>query len=288
MTQSLATRRLAAGRSAMRRSAIGRLGIRRGRQILATAAATALVAFASVTAPAHATNQGTRSGVETSGCKVSWTTSATNNTGLTTADPTYPGLMTDVSGQPVDYSNGGYISEVAPSLGGPGLLEMQHWYTGATAYFRIPMATKYALNASSMQVTLPSGYSWSAGISGYDYVTNPDSSVYPNFQAAIVTPSVTILGNVATVNYPAMPANSHALSVQFSASIGSDSTAVNRVASATLTGWYAPTGGNPGCTVPPPPTKPRATTCQVSLAGQTVLPLDAPRRDGSHQMGQRR
>ncbi len=54
------------------------------------------------------------------------------NTQLTNDDPEYPGLMAK-GGKPVDYSNGGYIESVSPSLdNGPGIMEVTHFYNGNT------------------------------------------------------------------------------------------------------------------------------------------------------------
>ncbi|WP_459587370.1 LPXTG cell wall anchor domain-containing protein [Corynebacterium camporealensis] len=80
---------------------------------------------------------------------------------LTNDDPNYPGLMEDLDGEPVHYSNGGYIEEVTPLLDGPGMLEIQHFYNPAngqpdmTQVWRPAFATDKAISNARITFTLP-------------------------------------------------------------------------------------------------------------------------------------
>lgn len=225
---------------------------------------------------ANATNTGTVTGVATKGCALTWHAASVNNTALTNTDATYPRLMEDLAGNSVDYSNGGFIRSVSPDRGGAGLFEIQHWYDHSKMYFRIPLATDYPTTGGTMTVTLPAGYTYSqVGLTPYDYV----AAVYgtktpPKYMSATVTPTVTLDGNIATVTYPAMPSDSHALSVQFMADIGSESNAVSRIATATYKATYVQ-GGSPTCpiTTPKPPKPKPINRCDAWLTGQTVFGL---------------
>lgn len=109
--------------------------------------------------PASATNSGTTSGDHSQHvCEVSWTTSAILSPSLTNDDPEYPGLMVDFQGNPVQYMNGGYISEVSPGLGDDALFEMNHFYVPQDhlQVWRIPTATfDHAVKDASVVFTLP-------------------------------------------------------------------------------------------------------------------------------------
>ena len=111
---------------------------------------------------ASATNKGTESGDYSNAdtCVVDWRASTVMSTALTNDDPEYPGLMVDLAGQPVDYSNGGYIQAVSPSFGDPGFLEITHFYYGlgaenATQVWRPVISTDHAIKNATATFTLP-------------------------------------------------------------------------------------------------------------------------------------
>ncbi|MGR6090855.1 hypothetical protein ACU4IU_09855 [Brevibacterium sp. CSND-B09] len=83
------------------------------------------------------------------------------DTDLKNDDPNYPGLMTDLDGNPAHFSNGGYIEEVTPRIGGKGIFELNHFYNGSqsndtqTQVWRLPFATDRALKNIKITVDLP-------------------------------------------------------------------------------------------------------------------------------------
>lgn len=103
---------------------------------------------------ASATNVGTQTGNHTSGCTVDWRAASLLNPD-TTALPA--DLLIGLDGKPVDYSNGGYVTEVSPALDAtPGNFEIQHYYTGSdTANFRIFVGTDHAIRGAVLTVELP-------------------------------------------------------------------------------------------------------------------------------------
>lgn len=135
-------------------------------------ASTLLVASA-VLAPAvaEATNKGSVSGVNRAdACALDWDAVTLHNTKLTDKHPIHPNLMTGLDGKPIaDYQNGGYIEEVRPEYGNPGLFEITHFFNGAlanenttatdstTMNWRIPVATDHDMNNATVHVHLPTG-----------------------------------------------------------------------------------------------------------------------------------
>ena len=127
---------------------------------------------------AAATNQGSTSGDNTVACAVDWHAQTVMDIDLKNDDPNYPNLMTDwhPPQNPIDsYSNGGYIYEVRPEYGDPGIFEITHWYSntaspsvaGTVANWRIPIATNYSISNPKLVVQLPSyGGTYTATISG--------------------------------------------------------------------------------------------------------------------------
>ncbi len=122
------------------------------------ALAAGLLAALALSTPAHATNKGTVSGVASHACSLVWNAKTVMDVDLKNDDPNYPNLMVDLNGNPVDYSNGGYISEVRPEYGGSGIMEITHFYipgTPTTVVWRIPVATDFAVSNAQIVVTLP-------------------------------------------------------------------------------------------------------------------------------------
>lgn len=118
------------------------------------------------TGTAQATNLGTVSGVASHSCSLVWNAKTVMDVDLKNDDPNYPNLMVDLDGKPMDYSNGGYITEVRPEYGGgPGIMEINHFYiwptnptssvAGTTVVWRIPVTTDFAVANAQMVVTLP-------------------------------------------------------------------------------------------------------------------------------------
>ncbi len=152
-------------------------------------------------APAMATNIGTKNGVHDTGCAVNWGASAVMKTDLQNNDPLYPNLMITLDGvTPSDgYSNGGYIEEVNTALNsGPGLLEMNHFYTGPgnlMMIWRLPIGTLYPISGATRTFTPPSipgatwtfdpvstnsrMYLWGGGYAQYAFTERPLSAT-PN------------------------------------------------------------------------------------------------------------
>ncbi len=120
-----------------------------------TALVSGLLAASVVVTPAHATGRLTQPGDATQGCAVNWTAAAVMDIDLKDDDPKYPGLMTGYLPPhgPVDgYSNGGYITEVSPIMGHPGLMEMMHFYTGSPTqmHWRLAVGTDHAISNASV------------------------------------------------------------------------------------------------------------------------------------------
>lgn len=219
---------------------------------------------------AAATNQGTVSGNDTSGCSLEW--NAESRMDLDGV----PGYDQNLSGQAVDYSNGGFITEVSPTFDDPGLMEIQHWITGTTMFWRIPLASDAAITNGTMTVTLPTGYNYSAGNTGYDYVmdSRTPSDWKTRWATTLSFPTPTVNGNVVTVPVT-MPTGSHFAGLQITATApaGTDMHQTF-TATARLTGLL--TEGS-GCepTEPPVPTVPTEESCQQVLTGRTLRPLDS-------------
>src|SRR5690625_971247 len=125
--------------------------------------------------PAAATNESTQPGVNTTTCAVDWEASSVLDSDLSNDDPNYPGLMVDLAGKPVHYSNGGYIQAVEPALGNPGYLEINHFYLAdyKTQVWRIPTASDYAIKGATVTFHLGDGYD---DLSDYEVSFNAQST----------------------------------------------------------------------------------------------------------------
>lgn len=110
---------------------------------------------------AEATNESTEHGNHSQACSVVWKAGAILDADLTNDDPEHPGLMVNLQGEKVAYSNGGYLAEVSPAFGDPGLFEMNHFYVGSGAtlnqVWRMPVASDLPLLGAKVVVTLPEG-----------------------------------------------------------------------------------------------------------------------------------
>lgn len=125
--------------------------------VSAIIAAATLIA---VPGAAQATSKGTEEGNSSTGCSVRWEADAILDRDKSTTDPA--GLWVDREGNPVDYSNGGYLKEVSPLFGDAGKMEMQHWTDGQRLNFRLYIGSEHAITNGKVDVTLPEGFSWSA------------------------------------------------------------------------------------------------------------------------------
>ncbi|RAV33355.1 hypothetical protein, partial [Corynebacterium heidelbergense] len=120
--------------------------------------AVALLLGVHLSPVAWATNTGTVKGNHSSECTLDWNAQTVMDENLKNDDPTYPNLMVGLDGKPVDYSNGGYVSEVSSAaFGDPGEFELQHWQDrgGKKQFWRIPIATKRPVSNLTFTWTPP-------------------------------------------------------------------------------------------------------------------------------------
>lgn len=126
-------------------------------RLAAVAVAGAAFGCAGV-APASATNEGTVSGNQTSGCAVNW-----NAHTIMDADGV-ANLDTDLNGNAVHYSNGGYASEISPPFKDPGFMEIQHWMGNPndpnSIHWRIPVATTHDIRDATLTIALPADHGY--------------------------------------------------------------------------------------------------------------------------------
>lgn len=240
----------------------------------------AVLAIGVVVDAASATNVGSESGDETDACAVSWNAETVMDTDLTDGDPTYPNLMTDLNGQPTDYSNGGYITEVRPEYGDSGMFEINHWYgntasptAGTSVNWRLPISTDHLIHDATVTVTLPGpgsgfvfdGVSTNARMSlwGTPYSTYTWSEVQAS--AASTTDGLTW-----TVDLGDLPAGTgHVFQFTGTVPAGTALTAPV-VATADLTGTYDV--GTLECRAP---TSTTTTTVPASTTTSTTVPASS-------------
>ncbi len=176
------------------------------------------------------------SGIRTDNCNVNWYAQSF--------------MDTDIA----DYQNTGYLYKVAKNhtATDPGVFEVQHWMSGSTLFWRIPVATDYAIDNAKITVNLPAEFNYTVSPNGYDYVNDPRvmPGVYPNLVTVtpgMITPTATgveiNLGNLATgIRSPGV-----LISGTVPASMNSHDTFY---LDATLTGTYIQ---GKGCKAPEPP-----------------------------------
>lgn len=234
-------------------------------------------------AMAMATNKGTQSGVSTEGCNVAWNTTAVMDEDLTNDDAEYPGLMTSVDGTPTDsFVNGGYIKEVNPVLGDPGLFEMNHFYYGSgdtlTQVWRIPTATDSTILDAKVTFTLPTEVK-DLKVTFDSTSTNANmvkwGGNYAKYTWASQATAVDNGNGTWTVDLGDLVAGTGTV-YQFMVELGgSNFTPADRfVASADLTGTYAPGTNGGKCPITDAPAKPTPTAdleaCTAEFLGQTL------------------
>lgn len=267
-------RQVESGRIALKRLRVG---------AIAAAVLLAVTGLGTVTA-ANATNGGTVTGNLSDGCAVNWRASAVLDADLTNDDPEYPGLMVDLQGNPVHYTNGGYIEEVTSAFGDPGLFEMNHFYVGSganlTQVWRVPVATDYTIKDAKISFKLPLELQGADVAVAFDPVsTNARikdwGPTYAKYQWSQRAQAVDNGDGTWTVSLGDLPRSAGTV-FQFNVAIGSTGlTPVDRfVASAELSGTYAPgtNGGNCGITDQPalPEPTPDLPPCTAEFMGQTL------------------
>ena len=229
----------------------------------------ALCAFSAAalwSAPALATNQGTKNGVRDAGCTLNWGAAAVLKTDLKNDDPRYPNLMMGLDGvtPTLNYSNGGYIEEVNTLLeNGPGLLEMNHFYTGAgnlMMVWRMPIGTLYPIAGATLTFTPPSisGATWTFDPASTNSMMHLWGGGYAQY--AFTERSLSATSNPDgsfTVNLGDFDAGTGTV-IQFNYTWPAGSTPWTHyhVASAKMTGTYSTPGKPATCALVKPVTEP--------------------------------
>ncbi len=246
-----------------------------------------IVSISLLALPAQATNVGTKGGESGSGCVVDWETDAVLDANLTNMDVEYPGLMVNLKGEPVHYTNGGYIKEVSPLLGHAGLFEANHFFlpNQNQQVWRYPLATDHTIKAgTTITVDLPDGMTntsfnamaMSEGTQDINTRMKKWGEPYSKytwqwFKADKLTAVQTdATANIWTLTFKRdFPAN-QATIFQFE---GDADLSGRYVAKARLRGAYAE--GEGSCSYSPKdlpklPDPPELSTCQMALLGRTV------------------
>ena len=238
----------------------------------ATVAAIAVLGLGLSTVPAltaSATNAGSKSGDNTVGCAVNW--QAHTIMDIDGAPDVPADLLVNLEGTPVDYSNGGFATEVSPALGGtPGRFEIQHWISGDTINWRVFVATDHPLAGTEITLGLPevaSEYSVSDatewGVNGYNVATGGPWVNGHTYTSA--TPGKVVVGDI--------PAFSQTV-IMYSAKLAPGTEHNTYEATANLTARLTQ---GAGCepTLPPVPQVPAEGKCEQKLVGRTVMPVPA-------------
>ncbi|GAB3063068.1 hypothetical protein GCM10027053_27030 [Intrasporangium mesophilum] len=197
------------------------------------------------------------------------------------------GLAVDLHGNPVSYSNGGYMVEVRPEFGGPGIFEITHWYTDAPSgptmgpvkgSYRIPVATDDTILDARVAVTLPATATsvsfdpvssnaamprWGTPYSNYTWARQASLASSDDATRTYVVDLGTLAAHTGTV-----------FQLDFTVPIGTD-LADPVYTTARLSGAAEQGSGACAVTRPPAPTV-TTQTCKLALAGQTVFPLPSP------------
>lgn len=256
-----------------------------GRSCAVSAAVVLALGAGLIASPvAFATNQGSHDGNHSSACAVAWDARSVLDSDLTNAE--YGGgLMTDLAGNPVHYTNGGYITEVRPEYNGaPGILEINHFYVGnvasgkGSAIWRIPVATDHDMTNVVITVDLTQG---GGGAVTFDAVSTNSrmsawGSTYAKYSWATADgiKAVDSGNGIWTITIPKLAAG-HGTVFQLGVAVpaGYDTTQP-LFASAKLAASYAMGAGSCPVTAPKPPVvdpKP----CVLALSGQSVMPVGA-------------
>ncbi|MGM7679478.1 hypothetical protein [Microbacterium sp. A94] len=190
--------------------------------------------------------------------------------------------MQDAAGQPVDYSNGGYIQAVEPALGDPGYLELNHFYLAnfQTQIWRVPTASNHPIKDATVTFELADGYdALSEYVVSFDPVSSNASMAnwggyYDDYTwsargADAATQNADGSWTVSLGDLPTMGGTVYQFNVRNAD--GSAFTHTDRfIAEATLTGSYFQ---GTGCALPPienPAPTPDIGECQVEYLGTTI------------------
>lgn len=249
---------------------------RPGRALAVAGASAALLA--GMTSTASATNPYTLNGNNTQACAVAWH------------------AQSDVSGAYPDYSNAGYIYEIAPgdaypAVKGPGHFLVQHWFSGQTINYRLPVATDHAMYDVTVKVSAGTT-NWTlntaAGVATPSTPTMTNLDLYRRFDGnarftvQAPAPTVTVKDGGFELHWDVLPAGSAGIysftGTTAMANPGAPDAAgqyAHFLVDANLTAKYAE-GAGCAVTQPAAPTVPAADVCQTVLAGRTLFPLGAP------------
>lgn len=176
-----------------------------------------------------------------------------------------------------DYSNNGYTFKLKCGLfpSDPGRFEVEHWVSGNTLYWRLPIGTAYQLLNAKVALSPSSNWVINAGTFAVDtknFALFTEETQYLNPSGA--TPTMSADGLTITIGN--MPADSNTMVVFTGTPVdGSIDPGDTFTLGATLTADYVQ-GGAPDCsiTVPPAPVI-SSSPCRINLAGQTVFPINA-------------
>ncbi|MGO3236009.1 MAG: LPXTG cell wall anchor domain-containing protein [Canibacter sp.] len=255
--------------------------IRKRSSVAGVAALTiALVGFGAV--PAFATNPGTESGDNSSECNVVWNTEA-----ILSEDANKIPEDLHNEGEKFSYANSGYVSEVAPSLEGAGIFEMNHFNIPQSKQqvWRIPTATDRTILNATVTFTLPEEVAdqdvtfdavssnakmtaWNAPYSNYAW-TSEKAQAIDNEDGTWTVDLGDLTADEGTV---------YQFNVQGMDEVSDTWREDAFTASAELTGTYmgsAEEDAQCGINVPEPPTAtPDLGECQVEFIGVTRWDLD--------------
>lgn len=241
-------------------------------------AAAAAALMAGMTSPASASNPYTQSGNNTQACAVAWH------------------AQSDVSAEYPDYSNAGYLYEVAPgntypAIQGPGHFLVQHWFSGQTINYRLPVATDHTMYDVTVRISAGSA-NWTLntapGVSAPSTPTLTNLDLYRRFDgdarftSQAPAPTVTVANGEFVLHWNVLPAGSAAIysftgtsSVPNPAGADANGRYAHFIVDANLSAKYAE-GAGCAVTAPATPTLPTAEVCQTVLGGRTLFPLGAP------------
>lgn len=215
-----------------------------------------------VASPGYAYNKGSLPGAGgTSGCSVNWVAKTVMDVDLKNDDPTYPDLMVTPDGTPIaSYSNGGYIMEVRPENGQPGIFEITHWYSnaaspsveGATVNWRIPVATDYAIQNPKVTVKVPAGLNVVYGFAASPANISNWGDPYSRYEWAAGSSAVNNGDGTWTITLDNLDAHSGTV-FTLSGTVPKGTVLTDQyIIEASLSGNYVRDGGAPSCVTPPP------------------------------------
>ncbi|XVX20844.1 hypothetical protein ACQP1U_02905 [Actinomycetota bacterium] len=247
-------------------------------RLIAALAAVTLALLVQPATLARATNPDTKSGLNTTGCAVSWYAQSDLSTSYT---QDYDGDGTIAPGEV--YSNRGYLYEVSssntyPAVHGPGDFLLHHWAnTNTSLGFRLPLATDHTMHDVTVTIKADSSnFTLSQPITSLGlakYVAIDGNAKYTTQAPA---PTVSYADGAITLHWDVIPVGSADIySFGGTATDGQGQNPESHyLVSASLTATYAEGSGCAG-TVPAVPAPPITTGCQVAVAGRTIIPLGA-------------